>query len=68
MSEQKEKSFLWVLIPIFLGVIGGIIAYFAVKYDDPRTANQYIVVGLIFQVIWIVIWLWAVIRLSTLTS
>ena len=34
MQPEKERSNWWYLVPIFLGLIGGIIAYFALRNDD----------------------------------
>ncbi|QMU55061.1 MAG: hypothetical protein GKS07_09315 [Nitrosopumilus sp.] len=47
MSEiTKQRSGAWYLLPIFLTVIGGIIAYFAIKNDDPKKAKNYMYLGI----------------------
>jgi hypothetical protein len=33
-------------LPIFVGVIGGIIGYFAVRHDDPTLAKRLLYVGI----------------------
>ena len=33
MQPEKERSNWWYLVPIFLGLIGGIVAYFALRND-----------------------------------
>ena len=34
------------LAPIFIGLIGGIIAYFAIRRDDPQKAKRCLMVGI----------------------
>lgn len=40
-----SKSRWWYLLPIFFSIIGGIIAYFVLRHDDPRLAKNCLVVG-----------------------
>jgi len=47
----QQHSGAWFLLPFFFGIIGGIIAYFAVKEDNKREANQYLIVGIIMSII-----------------
>ena len=51
MSEPRTRSKAWYLLPIFIGIIGGIIAYFAVKNDDPKLGKNCLIVGIIVLVI-----------------
>lgn len=51
MSEQRTRSKAWYILPIFIGIIGGIIAYFAVKTDDPKLGKNYLIVGIAVLVI-----------------
>ena len=47
MSETtKQRSGAWYLLPIFLTVIGGIIAYFVIKNDDPKKAKNCLYLGI----------------------
>jgi CHASE2 domain-containing sensor protein len=46
----------WYLIPFFLGILGGIIGYFAVKNDDKEMANNLLVEGIIMTVIAVILW------------
>ncbi len=39
MTMQKQRSGLWYLLPIVLGIIGGVIAWFVIKDDDPKKAK-----------------------------
>ena len=47
MEESSTRSNWWYLVPIFLGVIGGIIAYFALRNDDYQKAKKCLYLGLI---------------------
>jgi len=47
MYPEKRRSNWWYLVPIFLGVIGGIIAYFAIRKDDRQKAKKCLYLGLI---------------------
>ena len=51
MSEPRTRSKAWYLLPIFIGIIGGLIAYFAVKNDDPKLGKNCLIVGIIVLVI-----------------
>lgn len=51
MSETRTRTKAWYLVPIFLGIIGGLIAYFAVKNDDPKLGKNCFIVGIIMFVI-----------------
>jgi len=44
--EARRRSAAWYLLPIFIGVIGGIIGYFAVRHDDPGLAKKLLYVGI----------------------
>ena len=49
MDEQKSK--LWYLLPVFLGIIGGVIAYFVLRKDDPAKAKNCLYLGLALMAI-----------------
>ena len=51
MQPEKERSNWWYLVPIFLGVIGGIIAYFALRKDDRQKAKKCLYLGLVLVAI-----------------
>ena len=44
------KSPFWYLLPAFLGIIGGVIAYAILKNDDPQKAKRALVIGLIVTI------------------
>ena len=55
MQPEKQRSNWWYLVPIFLGIIGGIIAYFALRNDDRQKAKKCLYIGLILFAIGIIV-------------
>ena len=55
MYPEKIRSRAWYLVPIFFGLIGGIIAYFAIRRDDPQKAKNCLCVGIILSVINVIV-------------
>ena len=55
MEPERQRSNWWYLLPIFLGIIGGIIAYFALRNDDREKAKKCLYLGLILLAVGIVI-------------
>jgi hypothetical protein len=53
--EVKRRSSWWFLLPILFNVIGGIIAYFIIKEDDPKKARDCLLLGAILTAIGIAI-------------
>ena len=51
MYPERTRSNFWFLLPIFLSLIGGIIAYFVLRRDDPKKAKNCLYLGIILQVI-----------------
>lgn len=47
MTFERKRSNWWYLVPIFLGIPGGIVAYFALRYDDLEKAKKCLYLGLI---------------------
>lgn len=43
--EKKNISWAWYLLPIFLSIVGGIIAWAITKKDDPKKAVSFLWVG-----------------------
>ena len=54
MEIVRQRSKTWYILPILLHIIGGVIAYYAVRQDDPRLAKRCLKVGLVFMGIQIV--------------
>ena len=53
-SLQRPRSDLWYVLPVLSGILGGLISYFAIKYDDPKKARNCLFLGIILTVIPIV--------------
>mgnify|MGYP001392936414 FL=1 len=51
---QKSRSNVWYLLPILVGMIGGIIAYLVIRKDDPHKAKNCIYIGIVMMVIGII--------------
>jgi hypothetical protein len=54
-SKVKPTPLLW-LVPIFMGLLGGILMYIAVKDEDQGKANSAILVGIVSTITWIIIY------------
>jgi len=52
---EKSKSNAWFLLPIFFGIIGGIIAFFILRQDDPRKARNCLYLGIVFMIFGIIL-------------
>jgi len=50
-NEIKNHSDAWYILPIFFTIIGGIIAYYVIKDDDPKKAKNCLVLGILLTVI-----------------
>ena len=48
---ERKRSWLWFLLPVFIQVIGGIIAYYALKPDEPRMAKDCLYIGIVLSAI-----------------
>ena len=46
-EEYKQRSKAWYLLPIFLGIIGGIIGFFVLRHDSPKMARNCLIIGII---------------------
>ena len=51
---NKTRSNAWFLLPIFFGIIGGIIAFFILRQDDPQKAKNCLYLGIVFMIIGII--------------
>ena len=52
---EKTRSNTWFLLPIFFGVIGGIIAFFIIRQDDPNKAKNCLFLGIAFMIVGIIL-------------
>ena len=46
----KPRSPLWYELPLLFSIVGGIIAYFILKKDDPVKAKRCIILGVVFMI------------------
>lgn len=54
MMYPQSRSNWWFLLPIFLGLIGGVIAYFVLRNSDPPKAKNCLYLGVILGVLGII--------------
>jgi hypothetical protein len=54
-QTPKIKSNWWYLLPVFLGAIGGIIAWVALKSHDGKLAKNSLILGIILNAIGMII-------------
>ena len=55
MEHVKSRSSMWYLLPILVGLIGGVIAYWILRHDDPKKAKKCLYVGIALAIVGIVI-------------
>ena len=53
--QVGRRSSLWFLLPIVFNIVGGIIAYFVIKEDDPKKAKNCLYLGLVLAAIPVVL-------------
>ena len=52
MSEMNtRRSNWWFLLPVFLNILGGVIAYFVLRGDDPSKAKNCLYLGIALLII-----------------
>jgi heme/copper-type cytochrome/quinol oxidase subunit 2 len=49
--QIKRRSSFWFLLPIIFNIVGGIIAFFIIREDDPKKAKNCLYLGIILAVI-----------------
>jgi len=49
--QVKRRSSFWFLLPILFNVIGGVIAFFVIREDDPKKARNCLLLGIVLAVI-----------------
>jgi hypothetical protein len=57
MSNERNRSLWWTLLPIFFGILGGVIGYFALKNDDQRLSKFCLQLGTVLTVIQLAVYL-----------
>ncbi len=53
--QVKRRSSFWFLLPILFNVVGGVIAFFIIKEDDPKKAKNCLYLGIILAAIPVVL-------------
>jgi len=51
-SDTKKASLLWLILPIILFLVGGVIAYIALRKKDKRLGEICLVLGVGFTLLW----------------
>ncbi len=51
MSENKNRSGLWYLLPIIFGIIGGVIAYLVLRKEDYDMARDCFIWGIVINTV-----------------
>jgi len=54
-TPLQPVSGAWYLVPLFFGIIGGIIAWAVNKDKDPKRARNLLIFGIVWTVVWIVV-------------
>ena len=54
-EEERSRSNAWFALPILLGIIGGVVAFFILRRDDPKKAMNCLIVGIIVMGIGIIL-------------
>ena len=49
--QVKRRSSFWFLLPILFNIIGGVIAFFIIREDDPKKARNCLYLGIILAAI-----------------
>ena len=55
LYNRKNRSNWWFLLPIFMGLIGGVIAFFVLRNDDPGKAKNCLYLGLVLFALGVVL-------------
>ncbi len=59
--EHTEPTRLWYIVPLFFGILGGLVAYVGVKDEDKRMAENLLVLGFFMTIVdafLIYFWFW----------
>lgn len=49
-AAKRKVTFLWYLLPVFMGAIGGLIGYFVLRKKDKWMAKRLLMWGMIFTI------------------
>lgn len=59
----EQVSDAWYLVPFFLGIIGGLIAWFVNKDRNPKKARNFVIFGFVWTAIAIVLYFVVIVAL-----
>jgi len=45
-APGRQRSWAWFLLPVFIDIVGGALAYWALRHDSPRLARDCLYVGI----------------------
>ena len=45
-QATRIRSNFWYILPVFGGIIGGLISWFAIRYDDQKKARNCLLLGI----------------------
>ena len=52
--ERKNPSKAWYLLPIFFGILGGLVMYFIVRDDNKQMAKNGLILSVILTIVGII--------------
>jgi RsiW-degrading membrane proteinase PrsW (M82 family) len=52
--ERKNPSKAWYLLPIFFGILGGLVMYFIVRDDNKQMAKNGLILSVILSIVGII--------------
>jgi len=67
MEYGKTRSNLWYILPIFVGLIGGVIAFLILRKDDPKKAKNCLYLGMVLAAVGIILNILIVTQIPGLT-
>ncbi|MFH0929200.1 MAG: hypothetical protein V1818_02465 [Candidatus Aenigmatarchaeota archaeon] len=50
-KEKKKPSRAWYLVPLFFGLIGGLVGYLVVKEDNRKMARNLLIIGIVITIL-----------------
>jgi RsiW-degrading membrane proteinase PrsW (M82 family) len=53
--ERKNPSKAWYLLPIFFGILGGLVMYFIVRDDNKQMAKNGLILSVILTIVGIIL-------------
>ena len=54
-TAARTRSNFWYVLPIFGGIIGGMISWLAIRYDDPKKGRNCLILGAVLSAIPIIL-------------